>query len=114
MQPVECSSERIDVGSNEWLLLFNVYMPCDTRTRGSNLDEFISVLDKISILINRYDPEFSIIGGDFVDFSRSTPETYVLVLFLEQNSLYKIPFKNFYLANCCTCTNQIYINYTYY
>ena len=46
-------------------IIFNVYMPCDKRTHGPELDEFVEILNEITVVVNRFLPEYYIIGGDF-------------------------------------------------
>ena len=47
------------------ILLFNVYMPCDTSYDESNETKFADVLNEISIICNKHDVDQVIIGGDF-------------------------------------------------
>ena len=69
-------------------LLFNVYMPCDSRSEGLNLSIFQDVLAEITILSQNNKADFIIVSGDFnVDFSRDTPQTRELIYFCECETL---------------------------
>ena len=67
--PVEYSSTRICavivyLDNDEFFLLICVYMPCDDRRRGHNLNEFIDILNDISIICNYADVNYVCIAGD--------------------------------------------------
>ena len=52
------------------LLLCNVYMPRDSSILSDN-NEYIDILNEISVLLNNYDSEYVIVAGDSnTDFSR--------------------------------------------
>ena len=91
--PILLSSQRVCAvkilinGRN--VMLFNVYMPCDTYYDESNLNDFNAVLDIISNTCTQYDSHQLIIGGDFnTDFSRqSSLHTGALKIFLDQECM---------------------------
>ncbi len=75
--PVEVGSNRccaiiIDLSEHARILLFNVYMPCDTEYDQNNHENYVDVLSKISqVRMNYPDILHTIIGGDFnTDFTR--------------------------------------------
>ena len=69
-------------------LLFNVYMPCDSRSEGLNFSTFQDVLAEIAILSQNNKVDFIIVSGDFnVDFARDTPQTRELIYFCESETL---------------------------
>lgn len=90
---VKCISNRlcavvIHVNADCTLLLFYVYMPCDDRTEGVNVDIFRSVLDEILMIYHRINPTHVLVGGDFnTDFTRSSPHTRELNQFMESEGL---------------------------
>ena len=86
------------------IMLFNVYMPCDTQHDQGNLDMFNEVLEMISQTCTEYDGHQVIIGGDLnTDLSRSTSlHTQALNSFLE------IEFMKYCLTHV-TCD----VDYTY-
>ena len=63
------------------MLIMNVYMPCD---KNNNDPEYIDVLNMMSQLCYKYNPNHVVIGGDFnVDFSRNganIPVVYKILL----------------------------------
>ena len=85
--PIKTVSNRlnfINISSKDYnFLLFNVYMPCDSRSEGVSFNQFQDVLAEISIISHNNRSDFLIIAGDFnVDFSRDTPQTKELTFFL--------------------------------
>ena len=84
-------------------LIFSVYMPCDERRAGENLDEFTEVLNEIHSICLNSDCQYFIIGGDLnCDVSRNVPQTHALNTFIEQ--------ENFTL---CLNHNVANVPYTY-
>ena len=81
---IKCKFTPVDVGSSRCcavimefpdltkLLLFNVYMPCDTARNVNNNDIYREVLSNIRASCNVQDIDFMIIGGDFnTDLART-------------------------------------------
>ena len=67
--------------------MFNIYYSSTIYTTDDHV--FITVLNTISQLLYKYNPCHIIIGGDMnVDFSRSSPNTYVLSDFITDRNLY--------------------------
>ena len=72
------------------ILLINVYMPCDDRTRGDKFDELCCILDEIRIICERINTRYVIFGGDFnIDFGRNTHHSNELSYFIEREELFK-------------------------
>ena len=64
----------------------NVYMPCD---KNNNDPEYIDVLNIMSQLCYKYNPNHVVIGGDCnVDFSRNSANTRSLQDFITDFSLF--------------------------
>ena len=59
------------------LIVFNVYMPCDKRCYGVELDEYNDILNEISGYLHKNEPMFCIIDFN-TDFTRDTPQTEAL------------------------------------
>ena len=90
--PIKTVSNRlncINISSKDYnFLLFNVYMPCDSRSEVVSFNQFQDVLAEISIISQNNWSDFLIIAGDFdVDFSRDTPQTKELTYFCKNESL---------------------------
>ena len=90
---ISCESNRICAISLHLnglcFLLVNVYMPCDDRRENGNINEFIKILDEVSVMINRINPSHCILGGDFnTDFRRRTPQSNYLKRFIESEQMY--------------------------
>ena len=91
---VDCTSKRlcgINIAIDEGvsLVVLNVYMPCDERQRGRNLDEFSDVLDEISVILHNLQPMYFLLGGDFnTDFNRVSPQTKALIEFINVEDIY--------------------------
>ena len=112
---VKCISPRlcgviIDVNDNSYLIL-NVYMPCDRGYEDNiALPEYIEVLQEISYLIDKYNTNFVIIGGDFnTNLLRQTPQTSHLLNFVYENDLHVVNNENnvpYTYVN--TNTNRVY------
>ena len=93
VKPVDVFSNRccaiiLDLQNGVRMLLFNVYMPCDTVHDLSNLDTYMDVLNKIDIVCTDY-PDINriVIGGDFnTDISRlNSLHTDALLGFIRSN-----------------------------
>ena len=74
---IDCESSRLCgllfTQDNVTMLIMNVYMPCD---KNNNDPEYIDVLNMMSQLCYKYNPNHVVIGGDFnVDFSRNSANT---------------------------------------
>ena len=55
-------------------LMINVYMPCDERYQGDNYNELENLVSDIMSVLNDYDCDIYILGGDLnADFHRNTP-----------------------------------------
>ena len=92
--PIKCESPRLcgivmQVESNSFLIL-NAYMPCDKGYRDhDSFPEFIDVLHEIKLLIDTYDTNFVIIGGDLnTDIRRNSPQAQYLKDFTCDNDLH--------------------------
>ena len=58
------------------MLLVNVYMPCDNNCHD---DDFINILNDVSLLFYRYKHSHVVFGGDMnVDLIRSSPNSRIL------------------------------------
>jgi hypothetical protein len=90
LQPIACnrlSGVKIRLPDQKILVLFNVYMPCDTQTCGTKLNGFIEVTDEISVLIHKLNPDYFIIGGDFnANLDRQSPQVGAFRSFLTTNN----------------------------
>ena len=63
-------------------------MPCDERRHGYNLDVYFDILDKISCCIQKYNPTYYFVGGDFnTAFNRISPQTDALRNFMDTEDL---------------------------
>ena len=88
--PVEYSSTRICavivyLDNDDFFLLICVYMPCDDRRRGHNLNEFIDILNDISIICNYADVNYVCIAGDLnTDLNRSRYQTNELSRYVDE------------------------------
>ena len=91
---VDCTSKRlcginIAIGEDVSFVVLNVYMPCDERQRGRNLDEFSDVLDEISVILHNLQPMYFLVGGDFnTDFNRVSPQTKALIELINVEDIY--------------------------
>ena len=94
VHPIELQSRRVcgirmvTEGHSE-LLIFCVYMPCDTEFDSHNLDEFNTILAEFQSTCDLHPSEHVIIGGDYntcFDRSRSL-HTPSLIEFMNDNSL---------------------------
>ena len=75
--------------NNMSFVLFNIYMPCDTRTRGLNLIKYNDILNEISVICNTIDEEYIVIAGDFnTDLDRDSFCTDSLKSFINNEQLY--------------------------
>ncbi len=92
--PVQIHSNRMcavhvtgDGGLN--VLLFNVYMPCDTEYDRANEEIYGDILHEISQVSENVDPLSILVGGDFnTDFRRSRSlHTMALLPFMVNESL---------------------------
>ena len=87
--PISCESVRLssvmlNINSLVSFLIINVYMPCDERRTGDNLNEYLEILQEISCLIHKYNPTHFTIGGDFnTDITRHSPCTEAFTDFIE-------------------------------
>lgn len=93
ISPIEVQSNRacgitVDVNGSE-LLIFNVYMPCDTETDSHNVEEFNIILCEIKSMCELTNAELIIIGGDFnTSFKRiRSLHTASLMSFVNENGL---------------------------
>ena len=93
VKPVICNSSRVCgvllCHNGSTYLIINVYMPCDRGYYDQvGLPEYIDVLNEVSSLIERYDTNYVIVGGDFnTDINRVTPQTRQLLDFKNDNDL---------------------------
>ena len=74
---IDCESSRLCgllfTQDNVTMLIMNVYMPCD---KNNNDPEYIDVLNMMSQLCYKYNPNHVVIGGDFnVEFNRNSANT---------------------------------------
>ena len=100
---VRLTCVKITIHDNYELLLFNVYMPCDDRSRYGNVLEFQDVLAEIVVIMHKYNIDHVIIGGDYnTSFDRQSPQSEELKTFCNNEEL----------TPCCnlTCSK---VNYTY-
>ena len=92
------SSVIIYLNDNVSLLLINVYMPCDDRTRGDRFNELCSILVEISHLCKCANTRYILIGGDFnIDPRRNTHHTTELSHFISREGFLNglnAPFSN--------------------
>ena len=90
---METSSNRLCAINVEFnnisLLLFNVYMPCDTEYDHGNADLFRDVLTEVSTLSLKLNTDHVICAGDFnTDMSRhNSLHTQILCKFTDEESL---------------------------
>ena len=87
---IDCESSRLCgllfTQDNVTMLIMNVYMPCD---KNNNDPEYIDVLNIMSQLCYKYNPNHVVVGGDFnVDFSRNSANTRSLQDFITDFSLF--------------------------
>ena len=79
---------QIWIDENVFIMMFNVYMPCDDRVAGDNLREYQDVLTEISAICQSYDVQYILLCGDFnTDFNRQTPQVEELTQFCLQESI---------------------------
>ena len=71
------------------MLILNAYMPCDKGyDDGYNLQDFRSVLMEVRLLLEKYNPDYVVFGGDLnTDIERNTPQTNELVQFAQECDL---------------------------
>ena len=100
-----CCAVLCDFPNNVKILMFNMYVPCDTDNDQANLELYIDVLSKRSHIRSNYlDVNHTIIAGDL-----NTEMT-------RRNSLHTIAFEE-YLKNeglllCSSCTDdEVLITY---
>jgi exonuclease III len=92
--PITCESSRLCAiilyNDNATFLVINSYMPCDKGYRDdTSFPEFVDVLRQVRVLIDKYDPNFVIYGGDFnTDLSRATSQSLELSSFVDEYDLY--------------------------
>ena len=80
----------VHIDNDVSIILFNVYMPCDERTRGDNFNELCCILDDIRNICEQINTPYVIIGGDFnIDFGRSTHHSNELSYFIDREELFK-------------------------
>ena len=97
---INCSTERIVniskrlctlkvTTDNSSMLLFNIYMPYDTRRPGEELDEYCEILAEVKDIIAKYSPTDVIIGGDFnTDLTRNNFQSRALESFVANENLH--------------------------
>ena len=74
-------------GGNTTLIL-NVYLPVDNRNIRHVSIEYEACLDAIEIILNEYECDFVVIGGDFnTDFIRNNAQSHCLVDLMERSNL---------------------------
>ena len=66
IEVIDCVSRRlfaikVFLNKDIHFIIFNVYMPCDKHTHGPELDEFVEILNEITVVVNRFLPEYIII-----------------------------------------------------
>ena len=87
-KPIPMKSPRICAGilsleNDINLLLVHLYLPCDSRYRGSQFEQTTAVLQELMCLLSDSDAFITIIGGDLnTDFSRVTPQVSAVKDFL--------------------------------
>ena len=98
------SCVQIFLTETSFILLFNVYMPCDEGRHGVNYCEFQDILSEVSVICTQLKALYICFGGDFnTDFSRTrSPQTKELLQFCEMEQL---------IATCSI--QQSSIQYTY-
>ena len=88
VRPIETVSNRlacvkINMDAANHILLFNVYMPCDEHSGGTNLCVLQDVLTEIAQTCQSTNSNMFIIICDFnTDFSHNTPQTSELVNYM--------------------------------
>lgn len=103
---IKCESKRlcaINVYLKEKvkLLIINVYMPCDERRVGRNLEVYNDTLGEIMDIINKESPMYFVLGGDYnTDLNRKSPQTEALNNFLSN-------------GECVMCDESKDVSHTY-
>ena len=92
--PIKCNSTRLcgvtmQIENNSFLIL-NAYMPCDKGYRDNDsFPEFLELVQEINLLIDTYDTNFVVIGGDLnTDIRRNSPQSHCLKDFASENELH--------------------------
>ena len=104
--PVSTSSNRlcgvIIKNFDYSILVFNVYMPCDSGCQIDN-EQYSEILLEIAMLYEKSDVQYVVIGGDFnTDFSRNSPVCQRLRTFLTEECM------------CCvSLVDRFNIDYTF-
>ena len=84
------------------ILLFNVYMPCDSGCVNDN-EQYSQILLEIAMTCEKNDVQYVVIGGDFnTDFSRNSFACHNLTTFLNEECMF-----------CVSLCNQFNIDYTF-
>ena len=83
-EKIDCDNNRLCAAlyttDNMTMLLVNVYMPCDNNCHD---DDFINILNDVSLLFYRYNPSHVVFDGDMnVDLSRTSPNSGMLTDFI--------------------------------
>ena len=89
VEKIDCDNNRLCAAlyttDNMTMLLVNVYMPCDNNCHD---DDFINILNDVSLLFYRYNPSHVVFGGDMnVDLSRTSPNSGMLTDFITDFNL---------------------------
>ena len=92
--PVDLQHDRIcavkiQLDNDTSVLLFNVYLPCDSRNRDDQYENTVDILNTISSIINKEKCDMTIVAGDLnAQLSRNTPHVQAVKNFLNNNSLH--------------------------
>lgn len=105
---VSCTSKRLCAILLELdtfnIIIFCLYMPCDTKCQDANSDEYSDVLNEVNTLVSQYNVHHYVLAGDFnTDLSRN-------------NSMHTSSLNRYLYENDCEIMTRIYnenIKYTY-
>ena len=89
VEKLDCDKNRLCAAlytkDNITMLLVNVYMPCDNNCHD---DDFIDILNEVSLLIYRYNPSHVDFGGDMnVYLRRTSPNSRIFTDFMTDFNL---------------------------
>ena len=83
-----CAVKMI-INGNVNILLLNLHLPCDSRSRDENFYETIDILNRISCIKSDQNWDMIIIGGDFnADMTRNTPHVNAVKNFIACHKLH--------------------------
>ena len=82
---------KIKLDTNETLLMINVYMPCDNRSKSVVNEDYQTVIDDIEHVLLSLDYDSAIIYGDFnTCLNRNNAHSLLLTQFTVRNVLYNV------------------------